>query len=145
MLPLYLLLVFGLLQLGQLGTALLVTNYGAATIARQLVKDSWSGSGLASLSSPYSTKFNDLLMAGMKNGTLEARRTKDGPLSPLSTVEVHACVEVTAFPFVGHLVANRLANGTVQGCAANMLLSFNTGNYAFVLHSQAMARMNYQP
>ncbi len=39
LLPAYLLLVFGVLQMGQLGTALLVADYAASAVARQVVQD----------------------------------------------------------------------------------------------------------
>src|SRR4051812_21017228 len=62
LLPLYLLLVFGLLQAGQLATGLLVADYAASAIARQAVQDGSTGTQGA-----YQTRFTTMLTAGMKN------------------------------------------------------------------------------
>src|SRR5437879_1733754 len=90
MLPVYLLLVFGVLQLGQLGTALLVANYAASAIARQAVQDGTSGDQGA-----YRTRFEKLLTAGMKNPVVNVVPDNNGLLS---NVTVHACAQINTLP-----------------------------------------------
>src|SRR5690349_14085214 len=88
MLPVALLFVFSVLQLGQLATALLVANYAAGAIARQMVQDNATAP-----TSSMDSRFDELLTAGMKRPQLEA--VPDGG-GILRNVEVHACAQVDA-------------------------------------------------
>src|SRR5205823_2127843 len=93
LLPFYLMLVFALLQAGQLATGLMVADYAAAAIARQAVQD-----GSTSTQGVYRTRFEKMMTAGMKNAVVSVASDNGGLLS---NVTVHACAEVDAFPFLG--------------------------------------------
>jgi hypothetical protein len=135
--PLFFVLVFGCLQLAQLGVALIVANYGASSIARKVVQAGGSSG------SDYTSKFNDLLSAGMKKPTVVI---SESPTGKLSDVSVDACAEIAAFPFVATLFGRPLGSvlgaGSVDQCASLRRFAFNNGN--FVVHGEAKARMNYR-
>ena len=137
LLPLYLLLVFALLQLGQLGTALVITNYAASTVARDFVQNNSVDNGAGEV------HFRRLMVAGMKNATIESIKDQNGMLS---NVTVHACAEIDAFPLVGSVLGRGLSShlsGT--NCQALSYVGF-TGSppYRFIVHGTATLRMNYQ-
>jgi hypothetical protein len=140
-LPLYLLFVFGLLQLGQLATALLVTNYAASAIARQLVLDNKTDA------SQYEERFKNLMTVGMKKNSAYLKEVVD-VTGPVGNVQVHACAEVDAFPFVSQFLGKSLAaniGGSASQCLTLGMLAFNSAMPgSFVIHGQATARMNYQ-
>lgn len=133
MTPLYFLFVFGLLQLGQLMTALLVVNYAAGAIARQAVADNIRGDRA------YPEILKRLMIAGMKNPSAMAK-PKDGMLAD---VNVDACVEVGAFPFVSQVAAKSIAPGSSSNCDGVNIIAFNrSGTGSFVLQAKAKARLN---
>ena len=143
LMPAYFLLVFGLLQLGQLATGLLVANYAASAIARQVVQDQTNSTALGG---SYQTRYEALMTAGMKHGKLIAEYTRDGGL--FSNVTVHACAEINAFPFVGEFLKPALSRYS-GGCGAlTTVLPFSfisSPPYRFMVQGKATARMNYQP
>lgn len=141
LLPVYLLLVFGLLQMGQLAIALLVTDYAASAIARQAVQEGSTGS-----QGSYNDRFQRLLTVGMKNPTVQV--VADSGL--LSNVTVHACAQIDAMPFIGQIIGRPLASGLGTGgpgnCQNLRAFAFSGGApYAFTVHGKATARMNYRP
>ena len=99
LLPFFFMLVFGLLQLGQLGVALLVSNYAASAIARQVVQDQVRSPGLGGA---YMNRYNGLLAAGMRRPQLNAVYTQDNGI--FWNVTVHACADIRAFPLVGEFL-----------------------------------------
>jgi hypothetical protein len=132
LLPFFLLLAFGLIQLAQLGIALMVTNYAASAAARQTVQDGAFDSGRAE------RRFRNMLMAGMRNAQFGPASYDGGSLA--SNVTIRACADVPALPFVGAFLSGALAGG---GCGGGKLVSMN-GN-VFVVQGRASARMNYRP
>ncbi len=139
--PVYLLLVFGLLQMGQLAIALLIADYAASAIARQAVQDGSTGT-----QGSYTERFEKLLTAGMKNPTIDV--VADPGL--LSNVTVHACAQIDALPFIGQIIGRPLASGLGTGgpgnCQNLRVFAFSNGApYAFTVHGKATARMNYRP
>ena len=147
LLPLYLLIVFSLLQMGQLATALVVTNYAASAIARQAVQE-----GSITNQGAYETRFGALITAGMKNEKVFPV-LDPATSAPLRNVHVHACAEISAFPFVGQFFGSILANGLGSG-SSDRCPDLGTRAFAFkntppvasfVVHGTATARMNYQP
>jgi hypothetical protein len=135
LMPLFLFLVFGVLQLGQLGVAVVVANYAASAAARQMVQDN-SGSP-----DGYRSRFRKILAVGMKNEDLQA--TTNGGL--LRNVTVHACAQVDAYPFIGQLAGGILSGLRGGGCENMGILAFNPSPPSFTVHGKAIARMNYQP
>jgi Flp pilus assembly protein TadG len=69
LLPFYLALVFAVIQVGQLGTALIVTNYTASKIARKAAAQGFGGGGSVTLGA-YQADLSAAMMAGMKPGSL---------------------------------------------------------------------------
>jgi Flp pilus assembly protein TadG len=130
-LPFFLFFAFGLIQAGQLGTALIVTNYAASAVARQAVQENGAISGGAK------SRFERLLIAGMRNAQLTST-TQSGGLA--SNITVTACADVPALPFVATFLGRPLGGG---GCGSGGLVSLN-GNM-FTVQGKARARMNYQP
>ena len=146
-LPFYLLLVFGMLQMGQLVAALLVSKYAASAIAREVVQDQTRDSALGGT---YMTRYQKLMTAGMKKSSavLQAEYTNDGLFS---NVTVHACTQIDVFPFVGQflkpVLGSRYAgSGCTSGGSAIGPFTFSgSPPYTFGVHGAASARMNYQP
>ncbi len=142
--PLYFLLVFGLLQLGQLATALVVVNYGAAAIARQAVAENISGG------QDYNRRLEQFFVAGMKNPDAWANpKDPDSPIDPLlRDVRVEACAEVKAFPFVNAILGGALKAGLGEAAKCEDIKTFaynSSGSGSFVVHAKAKARMNLKP
>ena len=143
MLPFYLFLVFGLLQLGQLATAVIIADYAASAVARQAVQE-----GATSPSSSDQARFESLLLVGMKSPVLNFKT--DGT-TLLSDITVDACATVDAFPFLGQFltaaVHQNYSGGGDCGSGQSMgPLYFNgAAPYAFRVHGRATARMNYHP
>src|SRR5258708_4229456 len=145
LLPAYLLLVFGVLQMGQLGTALLVADYAASAVARQVVQDQTENTLLGG---NYMSRFEKLMTAGMKKGVLEAEYTHDGLFYD---VTVHACAQINVMPFLGELLLKPALGFRYRGngCAGDSGMgpfSFSgSAPYFFTVHGKATLRMNYQP
>jgi hypothetical protein len=142
---LYLAVVFGLLQVGQLATGLLVVNYAASTIAREAVQEN-----ATSMKSQYETRFKHLLTVGMTYKDLLL--TPDSSTPPLTSIRVDACAELGVFPLLGEIflepaLGTKYTGGACGATARSMgPFSFNgTPPYRFTLHGTASARMNYQP
>src|SRR5690349_10989614 len=113
LMPLYFLIVFALLQVGQLGAALLVVEYGASTVARQASQDedpsvvaNASGSVFSlDTTQNYKQKFVNLFVAGMQYAGLTGKIKGNGSttnIDPAATLTVNACAKVNAFPFLGN-------------------------------------------
>jgi len=144
-LPLYLAVVFGLLQVGQLATGLLVVNYAASTIAREAVQEN-----ALSIKSQYVTRFTNLLTVGMTYKDLQFAQDTSTP--PLISIKVDACAQLGVFPLLGEIflkpaLGTKYAGGVCGGPAPTLgPFSFNgSPPYRFTLHGTATARMNYQP
>ncbi len=140
--PFYMVLVFGLLQLGQLGVALLVANYAASSIARQAVEDNISGSV------EYTSKMEKLMTAGMRRPY--AKATAEFSTPPFAEVSADACAEVYAYPFIGQLLGKAITKGLASGnsskCTTLSTFAYSNSRPAyFVVHGKASARMNYKP
>jgi hypothetical protein len=144
LLPIYLLLVFGLLQSGQLAASLIVAEYAASAIARQAVQD-----GISSGGSAYEARFERLLLPGMKSPVITVEADNGGLLS---NVTVYACARVDAFPFLGQLMTKALGQrysggGSCDGSSSSVGPFYFNGAapYFFRVKGQASARQNYRP
>lgn len=146
--PFFLIFVFGLLQLLQIGIGLIVVDYGAGSVARKMAR-------IGSLSATtYDTDFQQLMVAGMKADPLAVCQDKGvNGNSPASNVMVTATAKIGAFPFIGPFVdkvAPGLKNnapGQITGSCtpgyAPMLSFTGSPNYDFVVRGEAVARRNY--
>lgn len=140
LLPFFLVLIFGLLQLGQLATALLIANYAAAAAGREMVQNNNRNPG------SYSARFDKLLAVGMKNPQLDVGDPEGDSIE--KNITVHACADINAFPFVneffGSILTSRLGTGS-GGCPALNLFEFRRSlPPAFVVHGKATVRLNYK-
>jgi len=100
LLPLYLVLIFGLLQICQLGTALIMANYAASKVARNAVRDDvQGGTGPVNLSGYQTPDYMDLMIVNMKPDKLEGCIQADGSSAgQLRSITVRATAIVPAFP-----------------------------------------------
>jgi hypothetical protein len=144
MLPFYLILAFGLIQIGQLATALIVANYAASAIARQAVQDGNTGN-----TSAYEARLDGLMMAGMKSGVVKLDTDGTGIMK---NVTVHACAQIDALPFLGQFLGavfkqNYGGGGACDDSGAALGPFFFNGGppYYFRVHGRSTARMNYKP
>ncbi len=138
--PLYFFMAFGLLQLGQLATALIVVNYAAGSMVRQAIADN-------GLEGNYDDRLRKLQTAGMHK---PHTRVKTDGSKLMGNITVYACSEVNAFPFIGALLGRTLAasfgSGTSYDCENLNLFAFNaSGPGSFVVQGTAKGRMNMRP
>lgn len=164
LLPLYLLVTLGLLQIVQLGAALIMVNYGASSIAHKAVQADSSSvfgalAGAASgqlspaggaFAQTYIPELNSLLIAGMNTPTLRACIQKDTPIT--ATLMVWTGAHVNTFPFVGSFLhaifGSKYAGSGETGCSDNNELGpfyFSGDGTFYVVRGKAQVRLNYQP
>jgi len=130
-LPIYLTLAFLAMQICQLGVALLMTNYGASSIARKIAREESTGletsigqtssniqtvathpvPDLRAWGSDYGTQLNKLMVAGMSFNGLSGCILTEG-VTP--TLTVNASAAVPAFPLVG-VFLNKALNSNYDG------------------------------
>ena len=118
MVPLYFLIVFGLLQIGQLGVALLMVNYGASSVARAVAQDPpklgpADGYGLIDMKElgfPFKEKFSKLLIGGMYDSKIRGCIEKDSNVT--ATLHVFGSASVNAFPLLGNFLASARTSST---------------------------------
>ncbi len=140
MMPLFLLLVFFLLQIGHLGIAIAIVHYSASSAAKQAVEQNSDAN--------LQQRVQGLFSAGLKNGTASATYDSQDPVT--RTIIVTACGELLAYPFVGPFLSKALssqANGS--GCApegkAMGPVILKGPPFVFIIQGEARARMNYNP
>ena len=154
MLPFFLVLVFGLLQTCQLGTALVMASYAASKVARNAVRDDLSGNGSVDLKSYDTPDYEALMIAGMKSDKLEGCIQVDGPLR---SITVRATAQVNAFPLLGNFLdgafRGNFDDGDASAACPDMIspkglgpFNFsNTGGYHFLVRGRTTVRMNLRP
>ena len=135
LLPFFLTMVFGLLQMGQLTADLLVTQYSAYSVARQMVQDNSINAA------SYRAKFDNLMTAGMRFNNLYA----DPVSGMMPNLTVHACSEVSAFPLVAEMLSRPMRNYNGDCGAENTMGPFSLQGRKFIVHGRATVRMNYRP
>jgi hypothetical protein len=142
LLPFFFFLGFGALQVAQLGITLLIADYAASAIARQVVQDGLRPSGSPSaLPGSYNARFRKLFAAGMKNGQLMVSADRSGIVG---NVTVYACADVSSWPLVGILVKAAITSPG-SGCGSGGAIRFNKLPGVFVVQGKSTARMNYMP
>lgn len=161
-LPIFLMIALGVLQLAQLGVALAMANYAASSVARSVVSSAASSSTNSSLNlSAYQTKADQLMVAGMQLdsmiGCVQNGLANGTSTLPVSNVMVGLQAKVRAFPFFGNILHGALGNryeppGTPPSCqdvtqregSVNIFYS-NSAPYYFYVLGTSQARMNYAP
>jgi hypothetical protein len=137
LLPVFLMLAFLLLQLGQIGIALSVVSYGASSIAKRAVAGE----------TPNPSMMDKLLAVGMKDPKVVPEIVPD-PSNPLTkNITINTCAAIKAFPFVGEFLNNvpALTNNSPGSCGnASKTLSISCSpDCKFLVHGKAIARGNY--
>lgn len=151
MLPIYLGIILGLIQIGQLGIALIVTNYSASKIARKAVAEqTFASSGGAVSMTSFKTDLENSMVVGMSAGDVVGCVSQSN--SVLRELEVRASTKVDAIPFFGDLMHIGMqatyADSPLVGCnePAKTIGPFNFSSrspYYWTVHGVAKARMNY--
>jgi len=140
--PLFLLMVFLLLQVGHLGMAMAIVHYGASSAAHQAVVDNQRSDDGA-----LQNKFRGLLGIGLQYMNLTSKLDDDA-VAP--NITVTACAELPAYPFVGPFLWKALSKSGGNDCSPGAkdfgpVALQGPSPYKFILESKAMARMNYNP
>jgi hypothetical protein len=111
LLPLFFVLVFGLLQLAHLGIAVVMANYAAGSIARKVASDrdlsaATRGQPVGNMT-PYVGQANDLMVAGMQldsGGGLMGCVEQADMSVPTGELVVLVRSQFSPFPFVGYFL-----------------------------------------
>jgi hypothetical protein len=153
MMPLFFVIVFGLLQVCQLGLAVMMVNYTSASIARKAASENSFPSTSRSLAVPanimslYQPKANGLMVAGMQLEGLQGCIDSSAPTADLS-VAVRAKIE--AWPFfadVLHAALQSQYDPPPLGCGGTGYLPFGfspgPAPYFFYVTGKSSARLNY--
>jgi hypothetical protein len=105
LLPLFLVIVFGLLQLGQLGIAVIMVNYAASSIAREAASK-FDYAGATNGVMQLHQKMQDLMVAGMSTdssfGLLGC--TVADTNTPTAELVVLVRAKVAAWPGLGYFL-----------------------------------------
>ena len=154
LLPLFLVLALGMLQLGQLGIAVVVTHYAASSVARKAVSDNTFSSGPIgvplNLISIYTPKAKALMSVGMQLVEMKACRDPD-PSTPTADLTVLVRTKISAWPFFGDIVHASLGDSydapVLTTCQAQGNGFFNLSPapapYYFYITGKAIVRLNY--
>jgi len=150
-LPLFLLMVFGLLQAVQIGIGLVVVNYGAGSIARKVGREA---TALTTASVPitnHQTDFAGLMIAGLNSKSLTGcyDTSNTDPNAVAKNVVVTAQAEIGAFPIIGPMLDKMAPNfkstSWSPGCTEDPVpaVGFTGPPYKFIVRGMAVARRNY--
>jgi hypothetical protein len=148
--------MFMVLQLAELGVALLMANYAASSIARKAANEKSFGTAPVVDLSPYQAKAENLMVAGMTlDGLPIGCVRRDDPAVPTATLAVAVRTKVQAWPFFSTMM-----NGAVksqydpQGLLCPDLVDSNAfgpfnfsakAPYYFYVTGRASVRLNYVP
>ncbi len=153
MLPFFLIFVFGLLQMGELGVATVVTNYAASSVARKAANEETFRASASATPAPvirnYMQKVQNLMVVGMSVDDLFGCVMKD-PNDPTAELGVTVRAKIQAWPFFSNII-----DGALKGQYAPQALScsdagsfnFSAGPapYYFYVTGKAKVRLNYVP
>jgi hypothetical protein len=135
-------MAFGLLQIGHLGIAMALVNYGASSAARKAVEQNDpTGANAAQ-------QFSSLIAGTVGLKSPSVRCSSDGA-TPAPNITVTACAELPAYPFVGPFLDQALKTRVSDGsCAAGARafgpVALKGPPYMFIIEGKAIARMNYK-
>jgi Flp pilus assembly protein TadG len=143
LIPLFMMLAYTLLQLGYLGIGTAIVSYAASSVARQAVAENDFNKGDAQ------TKFNNLMMAGLKSTDIIGTKIADG--DGTTNLRVTACAELPSFPLAGKVLAKAIKSTTPPGPDACSGATKWLGPIGlkgasashFIIQGQAVVRMNY--
>jgi hypothetical protein len=153
--PLFLFFMFMVLQLAELGVALLMTNYAASSVARTAANATSAGGAAVIDLGPYQGKLENLMTAGMTLTDKRACVVRDDPTVPTATLAVAVRAQVQAWPFFSNILSG-VWNGQYapQPLLCPSLVdtqSFGPFNfsaqapYYFYVTGRAAVRLNYVP
>ena len=143
LMPLFLMLIFALFQVGHLGIGLAIVNYAASSIARQAVAQNGYNQGDAD------AKFKKLLFAGVTSSEVKATPSSDAD-NVTTNLKVTACGVLTAYPLVGQFLEKSLHAGSTpaeDACSGVNKwmgpIGLKGPPYQFIIQGQSTVRMNY--
>jgi Flp pilus assembly protein TadG len=117
LLPIFFFIVFGLLQVAQLGLALVMVNYAASSIARTAASEKnfsteTPGVAVGSIDS-YGQKASNLMVAGMQmdgsSGLIGCLEQSDVTV-PTGELVVLVRAQLSAWPFIGYILNGIFGN-----------------------------------
>jgi len=149
MMPIFLFLVFGLLQLGQLGLGLVVVNYSAGSMARKIGRTSAQPQSVAD--GLFSRDYKDLMVAGMHADSLTACYETNSADPVAKSVIVTAQASIAAFPVIGPFLNTMAPNFSASArlpppCTVKSVPAIGfTGppQYNFIVRGMAVTRRDY--
>lgn len=149
LLPLYLLIAFSLLQVGDIAAALILVNYGAASVARKVVRDNRPlNSNTVQLNSYMPQLRNNLFLPGMQLKQLVGCVNGDGALTVTGDLTVAATAEVSMFPLVGQVAQafGSHSGPADDGCSETSYspIGLSPSGNLFVVRGRATVRLNYR-
>jgi hypothetical protein len=156
MLPLFFLLVFGLLQAAQAGIAIVVANYAASSVARRAA----NGQNPASLGTGsnvalenYRSKINSFLVAGVGLDDFKGCMTRADPSVPTGELAVAVRTKLPAWPVIGQVLHKLLSSDyeapaltcqNIDSAAAFSNFNFSSdAPYTIYITGKAKVRLNY--
>jgi hypothetical protein len=154
LLPLFLMFVFALLQIAQLGVAVVMTNYAASSIARTAAESNAIGggsSGSVSAITQYQSNAEKFMVGGMNFAGVRACVSAT---PPTATITVRVRARIDAYPFFAQVLASTLKDTYADlGTGACPDMDSHTGfgpfNFTiqggtyFFINGIARARLNY--
>ena len=149
--PLVFFIVFGLLQLGQIGMGMMMVNYGAGSVAR---KTSRTSAVMANSANQFRLDFESLMVVGMKAPALTScLDSANGGVT--NNVVVIAEARLDAFPIIGPMLNAmapdfknsgdwKMPAGTCEpGPVPALGFTAEPPVYQFIVRGSAVARKNY--
>ncbi len=142
LMPVFLLALFTLIQVGHLGIGVAIVNYAASSVAHLAVQENTYNQSSAS------SRFKSLLIAGLKLVEIQGKVEPDD-VTP--NVKVTACASLQAYPFVGEFLDKALGSASTGGDGCGGTKMFGPVSlqapapYHFIIRGQTMARMNLNP
>lgn len=157
LMPVFFLIVFGLLQLAQLGLAVVMTSYAASSIARIAAASTTISAvnGATSSISQYQTNAQNIMLPRMGINFKDLKGCIQAT-PPTATLTVRVRARVDAYPFFAQILSAALDDNYLDepgGACDQQMVSptgfgpFNfqgqTAPYYFYISGIARSRMNY--
>lgn len=132
LLPIYLALILFVIQISQIGLAIILTNYGASKVVHQAVSENTTDPAR------YKSLLDSVMIAGMKTYSLTGH--VDDPNSHTRMLTVEVAAEIRAFPMVGELLHSMI--GSSPGSVVRLS---DQAPYMWIVKGVAQSRMNFAP
>lgn len=148
LMPIFLAVVFALLQVGHLGVGVAVVYYATSSVGKLAVQNND-----AKLSNgDYQAQFARMMVGGLTPVGLPAAELEPGEDALTPTITVTACAKLPAYPLVGETLKTAMSGALDPGAtctdgphAFGPVHLAGNGPYFFVIRGQTTVRLNYQP